>query len=276
MTISNIPGSFSAQPDLAALANTSQLLQGAEQQLSTGKSVNSPSDNAPAYYAAQSFLQQASDLSNLKDNLATSLTTVNAATSSISDVSHVVQQLQSITTEASGTTDVTARAGFASQYNALLPQLDQLVDDATFNGTNLLNNTSNSLTVYFNASNTAGVTIPGVNITSNGLNIAPATNGFATNADINAASSQLQNALSTLNTNAASLGGNATLIQTNQDFTSNLIGSLQTASDNLTLADTNQEAANLLTLQAQNQLGVVSLAISGQLAQATLRLFGGE
>jgi flagellin-like hook-associated protein FlgL len=79
--------------------------------------------------------------------------------------------------------------------------------------------------------------------------------------------------LSTLRTDAASFGGNATLIQTRQDFTTNLINSLQTASDGLVLADTNQEGANLQALQAQDQLGIVSLGISGQLAQAILRLF---
>jgi len=273
MSIGNIPTSYSVQSSLTSLANIAQQLQKTEQALSTGQSVNSPSDNATAFNAAQGFLQQANNLSGLKDNLATSLTTVNAATNSISNVNQVVQQLQGITTEASNTTDTAVRAGLASQFNALLPQLDQLVNDATFNGTNLLNSTSNNLVVNFNASNTAGLTISGVNITSSGLNIAPAANGFATQADINAADSQLLNAQSTLTTNADSLNNNASLIQTNQDFTSNLINNLQTASDNLTIADPNQEAANLLALQAQNQLGVVSLSISGQQAQSILKLF---
>jgi flagellin-like hook-associated protein FlgL len=273
MTIGSVPTSFAVQSNLTALANTEQLLQQTQQQLSTGKSVNSPSDNPTAYYAAQTFLQQANSLSNLKDNLSTSLTTVNSTTSAISSVSDVVQQLQGITTQAAGTTDPTVRATLASQYNALLPQLDQLVNDSTFNGTNLLNSTSNSLTVNFNANNTSNLTISGVNVTSSGLNITPVANGFATTADINAANSQLSNALSTLNTASANFGGNATLIQTNQDFTSNLIGNLQTAADNLTVADPNQDAANLLALQAQDQLGIVSLSVSGQLAQAVLQLF---
>jgi flagellin len=273
MTIGAISNPPAVQSNLAALANTTKLLQTAEQQLSTGKSVNSPSDNATAYYASQAFLQQASDLSGLKDNLSTSLTTLNSTASSISDIGQVVQQLKGITTQALSTTDPTARAGLAAQYNALLPQLDSLASDAAFNGTNLLNNTSNSLVVNFDTTNNSKLTVPGVNITSSGLNIAPAQNNFATNADINAASSQLSNAESTLRTAAANFGSNATLIQTRQQFTSDLTGNLETASDNLTVADTNQTAANLLAAQAQNQLGIVSLSISGQLAQAVLKLF---
>ena len=273
MTIGSITNTPSVQANLAALTNTAKLLQQAQQQLSTGKSVNSASDNATAFYASQGFVQQANDLSSLKNNLSTSLTTVNATNDAITSVKQVVQQLQGITAEAAGTTDQTVRTGLASQYNALLPQLDQLVNDATFNGTNLLSSSSNNLTVNFGTSANANVTIQGVDATSSGLGIAPASNGFASTADINAASSQLSAAQSSLNSTAASFGGNATLIQTNQDFTSNLIGNLQTASDNLTVSDPNEAAANLLALQASNQLGIVSLGISGQLKSAILKLF---
>jgi flagellin len=273
MTIGGITNPPSVQVNLAALANSTQQLQSAEQQLSTGKSVNSPNDNPTAFFASQAFLQQASDLSSLKDNLSTSLTTLNSTTSSISSVSQVVQQLQGITAQAAATTDPTLRAGLASQFNALLPQLDSLVNDSTFNGTNLLNNTSNSLTVNFNPSNTSSLTVSGANVTSSGLNISQASNNFASNADIAAANSQLSSALSTLNTAAANFGGNATLIQTRQQFTSDLTNNLLTASDNLTAADTNQTAADIQAAQAQNQLGIVSLSISGQLAQSVLKLF---
>jgi len=273
MAIGDISLTASARANLTALTNTAKLLQQTQAHLSSGKLVNSASDNATAFFASQGFLQRANSLANLKNSLATSLTTVNSVTSSISDATQVVQQLQGITTQALGTTDTTVRAGLASQFNSLLTQLDTLVNDATFNGTNLLNSTANNLVVFFNETNTTALTISGVNVTSSGLNIAAAANGFSTTDNINSSGSLLLTALSTLRTDAANFGGNASLIQTRQDFTSNLINNLQTASDTLTLADSNQEGANLQALQAQNQLGIVSLGISGQLAQAILRLF---
>jgi len=272
MAIGDISLTASSRANLTALQTTATLLDQTQSHLSTGKAVNSASDNATAFFASQGFLQSANNLSNLKNNLSTALTTVNSVTQSISDVTQVVQQLQGLTTQALGTTDTTVRAGLASQFNSLLTQLDTLVNDATFNGTNLLNSTSNTLVVFFNQTNTTSLTITGVNVTSAGLNITSAAGGFATTANINTASSLLLTALSSLRTDAANFGGNATLIQTRQDFTSNLINNLQTASDNLTLADTNTEGANLQALQAQDQLGIVSLGISGQLAQAILRI----
>ena len=273
MAVGDITLTTSARQNLAALQNTAQLLQTTQEHLSTGKQVNSASDNATAYFASQGFLQRSNDLTNVKNNLATALTSVSSATQSISDVSTLVQQLQGVTTQALGTTDTTIRAGLASQFNALLTQLDTLVNDATFNGTNLLNSTSTSLVVYFNETNTTALTVSGVNITASGLNISAATNNFASQTDINTSGSLLLTALSTLRTDASNFGGNATLIQTRQQFTSDLINNLETASNNLVLADTNTEAANLQALQAQNQLGIASLNISGQQQQAVLRLF---
>jgi len=273
MAVGDITLTSSARQNLAALQNTAQLLETTQEHLSTGKDVNSASDNATAYFASQGFLQRANDLTNVKNNLATALTSVSSTTQSISDVTTLVEQLQGVTTQALGTTDTTTRAGLASQFNALLTQLDELVNDATFNGTNLLNSASTSLVVYFNETNTTALTVTGVNITSTGLSISNATNAFANTSDINSSGSLLLTALSTLRTDAANFGGNATLIQTRQQFTSDLINNLEDASNNLVLADTNTEAANLQALQAQNQLGIASLNISGQQQQAILRLF---
>lgn len=273
MSVGDITLSASTRAALNALTSTNALLSTTQEALSTGKSVNSAVDNAPAYFASQGFLNRANQLTTIKGNLATSLQTVTSATDSITDVTDVINQLSGVVTQALGTTDTTTRSGLATQFNNLLTQLDLLVNDATFNGTNLLNSSATTLVVYFNETNTTALTITGVNITSAGLSIAAATNAFAGLSDIQTSQSLLLTALSTLRTDAANFGGNATLIQTRQDFTSNLINSLQTASDNLVLADVNTEGANLQALQAQNQLGIVSLGISGQLEQAILRLF---
>jgi len=273
MSIGDISLSASARANLTALQSTASLLQTTQEQLATGKKVNSAVDNATAYFASQGFLNRANQLSNVKDSLSTSLQTVTSTTSSITDVSNVINQLSGLVTQALGTTDSTTRSGLATQFNSLMTQLDQLVNDANFNGTNLLNSTSTTLVVYFNETNKTALTITGVNVTAAGLGVIAATNAFADTAAIQISQSLLLTALSTLRTDAASFGGNATLIQTRQDFTTNLINSLQTASDNLILADTNQAGANLQALQAQNQLGIVSLGISGQLAQSVLRLF---
>jgi flagellin len=275
MAIGDISLSAAARANLTALTNTSALLQQTQSHLSTGKTVNSASDNATAYFSSKGFLNSANNLNTVKSNLSTALEAVNSFDNSISDVTSVIAQLQGLATQALGTTDTTTRAGLASQFNALTTQLDTLVNDATFNGTNLLNSTSSTLVVYFNETNTTSLTITGVNITSAGLLTTSgnsAAGSWANATDIQSAQTYLLSALSTLRTDAANFGGNATLIQTRQDFTSNLITSLQNASNDLTAADTNTEGANLQALQAQNSLGIVSLGVSGTLEQAILKI----
>jgi flagellin len=157
----------------------------------------------------------------------------------------------------------------------LLTQINNLVADATFNGTNLLSGTG-SLAVNFNESAANELTISSANTTSSasaGLNVALAANAFAGNTQINKAQTQLARALNTLRTRASDFGTNSTIIQTRQTFTNGLVNTLQVASDNLVLADSNEEGANLQALQASLQLGIVSLGISGQQQQAILRLF---
>ena len=275
MAIGDITLTASARANLTALTTTQALLGTTQEALATGKLVNSAADNATAYFASQGFLNTANGLNTIKNTISTALQAVNSYDNSIADVTSVINQLQGLTTQALGTTNTTTRAGLASQFNALTSQLDLLVNDATFNGTNLLNSTGNTLVVFFNTTNTTALTITGVNITSAGLLTASgntAGNSWASTADIQGSASYLLTALSTLTTDAANFGGNATLLQTRQDFTSNLITSLQNASSSLVAADTNTEGANLQALQAQDQLGIVSLGVSGTMAQAILRI----
>lgn len=272
MAISGVSLTASSRANLIALQNTSDLLGITQERLSTGKKVNSAIDNASSFFKSQSFLQRASDLNDLKDGLSTSLQTVRAASNAIDGITKIVQQLQGLANSALQTTDTTARSTLATQYNTLRDQLDALVNDATFNGVNLLKSTG-SLVVKFNETNTSTLTISGVDLSASGLSVGAAASAFAADSNVNAAISELSTALTTLRTNASTFGTNATLIQTRADFTKALANVLQAASDSLVLADTNEEGANLQALQARSQLGITALSISGQQQSAILRLF---
>lgn len=274
--VGNVSLSSSARQNLLSLQQTADLLSTTQNRLATGKKVNSALDGATAYFASQGFLNRANDLTRIKDGLSNSLQTVKAASSAIESITKLVQQAQGITTSAQQTTDAGTRSQLAIQFNDLLSTVNDLVNDATFNGTNLVGPTSTSMVVYFNEDNTSKLTITSIDLsinTSTGLSIAGAAASWAADSDINTSISQLTTALTKLRTTASSFGNNVSVIQARQDFTTNLINTLQTASDNLVLADVNEEGANLQALQARNQLGITSLGISGQLAQAILRLF---
>ena len=166
------------------------------------------------------------------------------------------------------------RQSLQDQYNALLTQIDQLASDSSYNGVNLIN--GDNLNVIFNENSTSSLTITGVKLNSAGLGLNAITGtGFQDNNVINNTLNAINTAVSTLRSQASTFGSNLTTVQTRQDFTNNLIQTLQTGSDNLVLADTNQEGADLLALQTRQQLSTTALSLSAQSDQAVLKLFGG-
>jgi flagellin len=164
------------------------------------------------------------------------------------------------------------RSTLQSNYNALLSQIDQLAGDSSYNGVNLLAN--NNLKVIFNETATSSLTITGVNFNSAGLGLtAVSGTGFQQDANVQGTINNIDTALATVRAQSQTFGTNSSTIQTRQDFTKNLISTLQTGSDNLVLADQNEESANLLTLQTRQQLSISALSISNQASQAVLKLF---
>ena len=168
-----------------------------------------------------------------------------------------------------------SRSTLQGNYNSLLTQIDQLAGDASYNGINLLG--GNNLKVVFNETNTSSLTIAGVTFNSAGLGLSPLTGtgstGFQADTKISSTIDAINAALTSVRTQAVTFGTNSSTIQTRQDFTKNLINTLQTGSDQLVLADQNQESANLLTLQTRQQLSISALSISNQAQQAVLKLF---
>jgi len=169
------------------------------------------------------------------------------------------------------TTPNATRANLQSQYNDLLIQIDQMAGDASYNGINLLN--GDNLKVVFNESSTSSLTIQGVKFNSAGLGLtAISGNGFQDNNNVDTTLTTIQAALTTLRAQAASFGSNETTVEARQDFTKDLINTLQTGSSSLVLADTNQEGANLLALQTRQQLSITSLSLASQADQAILKV----
>jgi flagellin-like hook-associated protein FlgL len=164
------------------------------------------------------------------------------------------------------------RAALEAQFNDLRTQIDQLAGDTSFNGVNLLG--GDNLSVIFNEDNTSSLAITGVTFNSAGLGIsAAATDSFQNNANVNARLTELDAAIRTLRQQARTFGSNLSVVEIRQDFTKKLINTLETGAANLTLADANEEGANVLALETRQQLSSVALSLASQADQNVLRLF---
>jgi len=101
----------------------------------------------------------------------------------------------------------------------------------------------------------------------------PGGNSWDATSGIQSSASQLESALTTLRTQSSNLSANLSVVTTRQSFTDSMVNVLNTGADNLTLADMNQEGANMLMLQTRQSLGTSSLSMASQAAQSVLKLF---
>src|ERR1700759_1083460 len=178
-------------------------------------------------------------------------------------------------TAAAPVVDATAqatRASLVSQYNNVLAQINTTSQDSSFNGVNLLN--GDTLKLVFNETGKSTLSITGVTLNSAGLGLSTLVSGpdFLDNSSANKTLTSLGSASTTLRSEASALGSNLSIVQIRQDFNKNLINVLQTGSSNLTLADTNEEAANSQALSTRQSIAVSALALANQSQASVLQL----
>ena len=276
MSTSDISLTAGMRTNLLNLQNTSTLLNRTQQRLSSGKQVNSALDNPTNFFAAQSATQRASDLSDRKDGMANAVQTVSAANAGITAITGLISAAKGIAQSALSTSDTNVQSKLAAQYDTIRTQIDNMSSDSGFQGLNMLSST-NTLAVVFNENSTSSLNVVGFLGNSTGLSLSAAGgaagSNWQTTSAITADSAKMDSAITTLRTNTQTLAANLNIITTRQGFTDNMISTLQTGADNLTLADMNQEGANMLMLQTRQSLGTTSLSMSSQAAQSVLKLF---
>ena len=180
-----------------------------------------------------------------------------------------INGIEIVGSKQSGPTD---RISSQAQYNEILNQINQLAKDSGYKGVNLLQ--GEELTVTFNEGRTSKLLITGHMADVEGLGLIEGADwNNADNVALDNALDAVDNAINTLRNWSAEFGNNYAILQSREDFTEKLINVLTEGSDKLTLADMNEESANMLALQTRQQLAINSLSLASQAAQSVLQLF---
>jgi flagellin-like hook-associated protein FlgL len=267
--------SASSRANLVALQSTTKLIGRTQERLSTGLEVNSALDDASAYFQSRSLNNRAGDLSQVKDGIDQSIQTLKSALNGIEGAVKIVEQLKGLGSAAKNAISASERSALANQAQQLAAQLDLLINDASYNGINLVKASPDNMQVNFNENATVELTVVGTNLSAAnlGANISTASNNWGTVGDINADLDEYASSLGQLRTAASTLGSQTTLLQTRLDFLTTMVNTLSEGADKLTLADSSQEGANLLALQTRQQLGINSLSLAAQSESSILSLF---
>ncbi len=281
--------------------------------LSTGKKVNDALDNAKSYFQSQSYQKDSRDLGGLMENLDTSLKTVQKVVNSLDSMRKLVEAGQALARSALslGAGDAN-RDVSGAQAAELFNPAAKVANDSGFTGFTLLQTNATAGTgvtavtnistgaaqtsiaiastdVRFGVATGVGTAIlatgtHGMVVTGGGAGVqesiaytavaadkwSDATNG---NTRANAFVAFATAALSKIQATSSGAATQASTIQIRQDFTKNWIRTNNEASDNLVLADINEEGANLSALQTKQQLAVQALSLASRADQAILRLF---
>lgn len=172
-------------------------------------------------------------------------------------------------TEDNTPTDPEKVLSLANQYNQIISQFNSLISDSSYKGVNLL--AGDGLDVRFNENGSSGLNIKGVNASSTSLGIS--NRDFLSQTDIEDAILEIKKAVGQIRNYINMLGNNYSIVMSRQSFTENFINVLTEGADKLTLADMNEESANMLSLQTRQQLAVNALSLASQASQSVLKLF---
>ena len=287
--MSDVTLTAAMRSNLMTLQQTSDLMSMTQERLATGKKVNSAIDNPSSYFAALAHRRRADDYASRKDGMSESIQAVKASNAGIEGVNKLLSTVKGLI-QSARTSNTSGYPALYSQVNEVASQIKQLITDSGYKGTNFLSGTSVTLDVLFNETGSNKLTLTGfdANVTgvmgsSFGANYTQVAANFSNISGLGSFSSVsnlslIENAINAmvgqLEVESAKMAANLAIINARVDFSNAIINNETTGADNLTLADTNEEGANMLMLQTRNQLGTTSLSLASQAAQGILRLFG--
>ncbi|RAK52282.1 flagellin [Phenylobacterium deserti] len=268
----------SALTALQNLNRTNDQLGETQNRVNTGLKISNAKDNAAIWSIAQNQRADIGAFGAVKMSLdrANSIAEVSmTAGESVSDL--LVQLKEKVTAAMDTSIDNESRTALDSEFKAILRQIKQVTDNASFDGANLLNGSINpDIQFLANADANSFITLSAQDLTlGGGIITIPATASLATVSLATDVLTALNSSISNVNQSLGNLGSQAKQISAHTEFVSKLTDTLEAGVGNLVDADLAKESAKLQALQVQQQLGAQALSIANQSPQIILSLFKG-
>jgi len=261
---------------LQNLNRTNNDLSTVQSRINTGLKVASAKDNGAIWAIAQNQRSESGALNAVKESLQRSISTVDVALSAGESVSDLLLQMKEKALAAADTTlDSASRTALNDDFKALRDQITKVVDNAEFNGANMIKNTTpTTVAALASADGQNKITVAAQNLSLGGGNVSVtggssiATQSMAASmiATINTSIANVSSALSKLGTGSKALASHF-------DFVGKLQDTIDAGVGNLVDADLAKESARLQSLQTKQQLGIQALSIANSSSSTLLGLF---
>jgi flagellin len=267
-----------AQIALQNLTATQAQLNTTQQRITTGLAVSSPKDNGGLFAIAQNLRADVGSLTAVKQSLDRASSAVDVAISAGQTVSDLlVEMKQKAIGAADASLDAASRSALNEDFKSLRDQIQTVVDNAAFNGVNLLDGTGTNgtnLQAIADAKQSSHITVNVENLSYGGGTLTiSSTQQIDTQANASTTAASIDTSLSNVNKALARLGTGSKKLSLHETFVGKLSDTLNAGIGNLVDADLASESAKLQSLQVKQQLGVQALSIANQAPQILLSLF---
>jgi flagellin len=266
---------------LTALQNlnkTNEQLGEVQSRINTGLAINNAKDNAAVWSIAQGQRADIGALSAVKMSLDRAKSIADVAMSAGESVSDLLVQLkEKVLTAMDPSLSTQSRNSVNSDYKAILRQIGQVVENSTFDGANILDNSiAGGIRFLANAEANAYITLTSQNMMmGSGIITLTAASSIGTAALANTAMTALTASIANVNQALGDMGSQAKQIENHNKFVQKLRDMLEAGVGNLVDADLAKDSARLQALQVKQQLGTQALSIANQSPQILLSLFKG-
>ena len=264
-----------AMTALQYLNQTQGQLDQTQSEINSGLKVASAKDNGAIYAIAQNQRGAVAGLQSVINSLNNGSSSIDVALSAGQSISDLLIQLKQQALSASDSSlDTASRQALNASFQALLGQITTIVSNASFNGSNLVNGSTNQITALASSDGSRHVTTMAQNMSLSGqIVLISASASISTQTSASSLISTIQTSLTNVDAALAKLSSGSAKFSIQATFTQNLSDTLTTGIGNLVDANMAQESAQLQSLQVKQQLGIQALSIANQAPQSILSLF---
>ena len=261
---------------LQNLNKTNSQLQTVQNRINTGLAVSSAKDNGGIDAIARNMRVEVGSLRAVNNSLDLAISTVDVALAAGDAISDLLIEMKEKALAASDTSiDSASRTALDEDFKALRDQITTIVENAEFNGTNLIDGSATGgISALANAKGTNTISVVDEDMSlSGGIITFSAGTDISTETLAAATVTSIDTALSNLNSALARLGTGSKSLEIHKTFVSKLSDSLEKGIGNLVDADLAKESARLQSLQVKQQLGIQALSIANSAPSTVLGFF---
>ena len=260
---------------LQYLNKTVSDLQMTQAHINSGLKVAGPTDNGAVFAIAQNMRGDISGYQAVSDSLNRGVSTVDVAISAGQSISDLLNEMKGKALAAADSSlDTASRTALNGDFTALRDQIATIVNNAQFNGTNLVDGSTANIQALASSDGTKKITVAGQTLSLSGSIVTiKSTSTISTQSRASTMVATVGSSITNVNAALAKLASGVKKFSIQNDFVSKLVDTLKAGLGNLVDADMAVESARLQSLQVKQQLGVQALSIANQQPQIILSLF---